>query len=91
MHLWRCHVLYPLFDGACTAVSNPCPAIHVLRFGVLRFTFPCLASQVNDGDNLIQPIDARNVAEVLMAIVDDPVSQVQSRQESGKAHPVRRP
>ncbi|CAN0527019.1 unnamed protein product, partial [Ectocarpus sp. 8 AP-2014] len=28
---------------------------------------------VNDGDNLIQPIDARNVAQVLMAIIDDPV------------------
>ncbi|CAN0188550.1 unnamed protein product [Pylaiella littoralis] len=27
---------------------------------------------VNDGDNLIQPIDARNVAQVLMAIIDDP-------------------
>lgn len=31
------------------------------------------AAQVNDGDNLIQPIDARNVAQVLMAIIDDPV------------------
>lgn len=37
-----------------------------------------LHSQVNDGDNLIQPIDARNVAEVLMAIVDDPVSEAKA-------------
>lgn len=29
--------------------------------------------QVNDGENLIQPIDARNVAQVMMKIIDDPV------------------
>ncbi|CAM9904362.1 unnamed protein product [Ascophyllum nodosum] len=27
---------------------------------------------VNDGENLIQPIDARNVAQVMMKIIDDP-------------------
>lgn len=47
--------------------------VGVFCLGVLGLTL-----QVNDGDNLIQPIDARNVAQVLMAIVDDPVSEVKT-------------
>jgi len=40
--------------------------------------------KVNDGDNLIQPVDARDVARALMAIIDDPVSETACREGKGR-------